>query len=66
MNKDVQFENKDWDSFIQNDSVGSPRVYDYTHWFNNYLNVSNKRVLSPTTVRYVKVLQDIIFFSLIR
>lgn len=48
-----KFTDADWDNFRKNDLYGNPRVYTYE--INNRL-----LVLSPTTLRYAKVLQDIV------
>lgn len=52
-NGDVKFSDAEWDIFCENDLYGNPQMYTYK---------INERdlVLSPTTLRYVKVLQDII------
>ncbi|MBR0031096.1 MAG: putative sugar O-methyltransferase [Treponema sp.] len=55
-----KFNKENWDNFKLNDKIGSPAMYDYSKWFNNYGNVAGKQTISPTTIRYVKVLQDII------
>lgn len=49
----LKFTDADWDNFHKNDLYGSPIVFPYR---------INGRILhfSPTTLRYVKVLQDII------
>jgi hypothetical protein len=52
MSSDYKFSYDDMLRFAQNDSVGNPRVYRYT--------LDNNRIFfSPTTLRYIKVLQDI-------
>lgn len=49
----IGFTFQDWKNFHQNDKFGNPRKYSY--------EVLGRSVrLSPTTVRYVKVLQDIL------
>lgn len=46
------FNNKKWNNFFINDLYGYPRRYLYL--------INNKKIrISPTTIRYVKVLQDI-------
>lgn len=52
-NSESIFTDSDWDNFLLNDSLGNPRTYNYS--------VNNRtRQCSPTTLRYVKVLQDIL------
>lgn len=52
-NKTLEFTNEDWDNFRKNDLYGNPRVYPY--------EVNGRTMaLSPTTLRYAKVLQDIV------
>ena len=43
----------DWDEFCQNDLYGNPGVFPYK--INGY-----DVIISPTTLRYAKVLQDIV------
>ena len=50
----IRFTFQDWKNFHQNDKFGNPRKYRY-----EILGKSIK--LSSTTVRYVKVLQDILY-----
>ncbi|MDE7285845.1 MAG: putative sugar O-methyltransferase [Lachnospiraceae bacterium] len=51
-NEELAFTDADWDNFIRNDLYGSPAVYSYT--------IGTRTVeISPTTLRYAKVLQDI-------
>ncbi len=46
------FHNKKWNNFLINDLYGYPRRYLYM--------INNQKIrVSPTTIRYVKVLQDI-------
>lgn len=49
----VKFSDSDWDNFTKNDLYGKPKSY-------SYIINERTRVVSPTTLRYVKVLQDII------
>lgn len=52
-NDKLKYTDADWDNFRQNDLYGNPRVFPY--------EVNNKTmVLSPTTLRYAKVLQDVV------
>ncbi|MDE7322311.1 MAG: putative sugar O-methyltransferase [Lachnospiraceae bacterium] len=50
----VQFSMDDWDRFRKNDCYGDPIMYDYL------IQPDRKILLSPVTVRYVKILQDIV------
>lgn len=52
-NKELQFADTDWNGFRQNDLYGNPRVFPYE--INGHV-----ADFSPTTLRYVKVLQDIV------
>lgn len=52
-NKKLEFTDMDWNEFRKNDLYGNPRVFPYE--INGYA-----MVISPTTVRYAKVLQDIV------
>lgn len=52
-NKQSEFTNTDWNEFRQNDLYGNPRVFPYK--INGHI-----MLLSPTTLRYIKVLQDIV------
>lgn len=52
-NDKLKFTDADWDNFRKNDLYGNPRVYPYE------IN-GRTLVLSPTTLRYAKVLQDIV------
>lgn len=49
----VKFTDVEWDSFCDNDLYGNPKIYPYK------INGRNLMV-SPTTLRYAKVLQDIV------
>lgn len=50
---ELHLSTKDWEYILRNDSIGSPRVVQY--------NFGNSRlVCSPTTLRYVKVLADLL------
>lgn len=49
----VKFTDADWDDFLKNDSIGTPKTFSY-HINGRTLSAS------PTTVRYAKVLQDIL------
>lgn len=52
-NDKLKFTDADWDNFRKNDLYGNPRVYSY--------EINNRTMaLSPTTLRYAKVLQDIV------
>ena len=51
--KNLTLSNSEWESIIKNDSIGNP-IVEYYDLFP--LNVS----ISPTTLRYVKVLSDMI------
>lgn len=52
-NEKLKFTDADWDNFRKNDLYGNPRVYSY--------EINNRTMaLSPTTLRYAKVLQDIV------
>ena len=51
--KKLKFSDSDWDNFYKNDLYGSPVSFPYK------INGS-VRNFSPTTLRYIKVLQDII------
>lgn len=52
-NQQVRFGQVDWDNFSKNDLYGNPQMFSY--------KVSgHDRILSPTTIRYAKVLQDIV------
>lgn len=52
-NRHVIFTNTDWDSFCQNDLYGGPELFPY--------NINGKTLmLSPSTLRYIKVMQDIL------
>lgn len=50
---DRLFSDSCWDNFRKNDNYGKPKVFPYN------INGSKKKV-SPTTLRYVKVLKDIV------
>lgn len=52
-NKKLEFTDADWSEFRQNDRYGKPRVFPYE------IN-GHTMVISPTTLRYAKVLQDIV------
>ncbi len=52
-NQQIRFGEDDWDNFCKNDLYGNPQVFSYK------VN-GHDRILSPTTVRYAKVLQDIV------
>ena len=52
-NKMLQFTDMDWNEFRQNDLYGNPKVFPYK------IN-GRSMVFSPTTLRYAKVLQDIV------
>lgn len=52
-NMQIRFGEADWDNFCKNDLYGNPQVFSYK------VN-GHDRVLSPTTIRYAKVLQDIV------
>lgn len=52
-NMQVKFTDDEWDNFCDNDLYGSPKMYSYK------INERNI-ILSPTTIRYAKVLQDIV------
>lgn len=51
-NRRLRFTDADWENFRKNDLYGNPVVYPYQ--INGY-----RMELSPTTLRYAKVLQDI-------
>jgi putative sugar O-methyltransferase len=52
-NTALKFSDSDWDNFRRNDLYGNPRIYTY--------KVNERTMaLSPTTLRYAKVLQDIV------
>ncbi len=52
-NNKLKYTEADWDNFAKNDLYGNPRMFSY--------EVNGKsRILSPTTLRYAKVLQDIV------
>lgn len=52
-NTKVKYTNADWDNFRQNDLYGNPRIFTY--------QVNDRTLaLSPTTLRYAKVLSDIV------
>lgn len=50
---EIPFTTADWDEFLKNDSMGGPRMFSY------HIN-GRPHTASPTTLRYVKVLQDIL------
>ena len=50
---ELHLSTKDWEYILRNDSIGSPRVVQYN--FGN-----SQLVCSPTTLRYVKVLADLL------
>lgn len=52
-NSDIRFSVEEWNRFIENDRFGSPEQFEYS------INHSRLNV-APTTLRYVKVLQDIL------
>lgn len=52
-NMQVKFTDDEWDNFCDNDLYGNPKMYSYK------INERNI-ILSPTTIRYAKVLQDIV------
>lgn len=52
-NDKLVFTDADWNNFFQNDLYGNPVTFSYE------INGQTKEV-SPTTLRYVKVLQDIV------
>lgn len=52
-NKEIKFSKEDWENFKRNDLYGAPRLAAYE--INGHFVK-----ISPTTLRYVKVLQDII------
>lgn len=60
MNDKIRFMGDDWHDFKLNDIIGSPVVYDYSATLNIYANIEGTHFFSPTTLRYIKVLQDII------
>ena len=50
--KNACFRSDEWDKFIKNDNYGNPQTYQY--------NVNGDNIMiSPTTLRYVKVLCDL-------
>ena len=52
-NDKLKFTDADWDNFRKNDLYGNPRVFTY--------QINGRTLaLSPTTLRYAKVLQDIV------
>lgn len=53
-NQDFWYDTNDWINFQQNDLYGMPKTYEY------FLEADVKMYLSPTTIRYAKVLQDIV------
>ena len=56
-----QFSQTDYYTFFQNDKVGGPRVYDYSKQLSKVIPSINGHILvSPTTLRYIKVLSDIL------
>ncbi len=54
-NADVKFSSENWERFIKNDQFGDPEKFEYI--INNSGGGVN---IAPTTLRYVKVLQDIL------
>ncbi len=48
-----EFTDADWNNFFQNDLYGNPQVF-------SYIIRGNRTECSPTTLRYIKVLQDIL------
>lgn len=49
----IQLQKEDWLNFQQNDWYGSPQTYSY------YIRDNWTLDISPTTIRYIKVLQEI-------
>lgn len=56
-NADFKISENQWRIFLKNDSVGNPRTVE----FRNRADVFTM-VCSPTTLRYIKVLSDIVAF----
>lgn len=52
-NSDIKFSDEEWNRFIENDRFGTPEQFEYI------INHSKWNV-APTTLRYVKILQDIL------
>lgn len=52
-NSNIRFSDEEWNRFIENDRVGTPEQFEYS------INQSRLNV-APTTLRYVKILQDIL------
>ena len=52
-NRKLEFADMDWNEFRRNDLYGNPRVFPYE------IN-GHAMVISPTTLRYAKVVQDIV------
>lgn len=50
---DWKFTEDDWNEFLKNDNYGNPRTVEY-------LIEDKKRKFSPTTIRYVKILGDVL------
>ena len=52
-NAELRLSEDDWKYFLRNDSIGNPRMVQY-HFGENQITCS------PTTLRYMKVLSDIV------
>lgn len=54
-NSPLEFTEDEWLFFLQNDSIGNPLIAEYSCG-------SSKLIGSPTTLRYIKVLVDVLNF----
>ena len=52
-NTELHLSNQDWEYILKNDSIGDPRMAQYNFG-------SSQIICSPTTLRYLKVLSDIV------